>query len=54
MALEYGLLLMVYSLFLLIAELVPEAQTAMMIVFLTVLIFRFVSVKGELEAHYNE
>jgi hypothetical protein len=54
MSLEYGLLLMVYGLFLLIAELVPEAQPVMMIVFIAVLVFRFVSVKGELEAHYIE
>jgi hypothetical protein len=54
MALEYGLLFIVYGLFLLINELVSDAAPVMFIVFLVVLVFRFVSVKGELEAHYNE
>lgn len=54
MALEYGLLFIVYGLFQLINELVPDAAPVMLIVFFVVLVFRFVSVKGELEAHYNE
>lgn len=54
MALEYGLLFLVYGLFLLISDLVPEAKPVTLIVFLVVLFFRFVSVKGELEAHRNE
>jgi len=54
MSLEYGLLFLVYGLFLLISEIVSGASTVMLIVFLTVLMFRFISVKGEIEAHYNE
>jgi hypothetical protein len=54
MSLEYGLLFLVYGLFLLIREIVSGASTVMLIVFLTVLIFRFISVKGEVEAHSNE
>lgn len=54
MALEYGLLFIVYGLFLLINKLVTGASTVMLIVFVVVLAFRLVSVEGELEAHYNE
>lgn len=54
MALEYGLLLLVYALFLLVNKLVPSAGSVMLIVFVVVLLFRFYSVKGELEAHANE
>ncbi|WP_229109454.1 hypothetical protein [Halapricum desulfuricans] len=54
MSLEYGLLFIVYGLFLLIADLVPDAAPVMLLVFLIVIGFRFISVKGELEAHYNE
>lgn len=54
MALEYGLLFIVYGLFLLINKLVPDAGIVMAIVFIVVLLFRFVSIKGEIEAHFNE
>lgn len=54
MALEYGLLFVVYGLFLLIYDLVPGAAPVMFVVFVVVLLFRLYSVKGELEAHYNE
>lgn len=54
MALEYGLLFIVYGLFLLINKVVAGASTVMMVVFVVVLAFRIVSVKGELEAHDNE
>lgn len=53
MALEYGLLFIVYGLFLMVSDLVPGASTVAIIVFGSVIVFRFVSVKGELEAHYN-
>lgn len=54
MALEYGLLFIVYGLFLLVSEFVPSASTIAIVVFLAVFVFRFLSLKGELEAHYNE
>lgn len=54
LAFEYGLLMMVYGLYLLIAELVPSAQQTMAVVFIAVFIFRFWSVVGELQAHRNQ
>lgn len=54
MALEYGLLFIVYGLFLLVSEFVPSASIVALVVFLGVFLFRFLSIKGELEAHYNE
>lgn len=54
MALEYGILLLVFGLLLLVNELVPEATLVMVIVFVIVLLFRLYSVKGELEGHYHE
>lgn len=54
MALEYGLMFMVYGLFLLVSELVPAANPVMLLVFGSVILFRFASVYGELKAHYNE
>ena len=54
MALEYGLLFIVYGLFLMVAEIVPSAKRVALVVFLCVFLFRFLSIKGELEAHYNE
>lgn len=54
MSLEYGLLLMVYALYLLIVDFVPDASGVMFVVFTGVIFFRFLSVKGEIEAHYNE
>lgn len=54
MALEYGLLLMVYGLYLLVGEFVPDAGTVMLVVFLAVFGFRFLSVWGELQAHKLE
>lgn len=54
MALEYGLLFIVYGLFLMVSEFVPSASMVALVVFIGVFVFRFVSVKGELEAHYNQ
>lgn len=54
MTLEYGLVFMVYGLFWLIVDLVPDARYVMAIVFIFVLVFQFASVWGELEAHSNE
>lgn len=54
MALEYGLLFMVYGLFRLISYLVPDARSVMGIVFIAVFVFRFASLKGGIRAHMNE
>jgi hypothetical protein len=54
MALEYGLLFIVYGLFLMVSDFVPPASEVAVVVFVVVVVFRFLSVKGELEAHYNE
>ena len=54
MALEYGLMLMVWGIFLLIYELSPETGPVLIIVSLAVFLFRFASLKGELEAHELE
>ncbi|ELZ06186.1 hypothetical protein C482_00150 [Natrialba chahannaoensis JCM 10990] len=54
MALEYGLMLMVWGIFLLIYEVTPETGPVLAIVSLAVFLFRFASLKGELEAHANE
>lgn len=54
MSLEYGLLFLVHALSLLVNDLVPEASTTMLAVFIIVLCFRFTSVYGELKAHHNE
>ncbi|WP_241430503.1 hypothetical protein [Natrinema limicola] len=54
MALEYGLMLMVWGIFLLIYELTPGTGLVLAVVSLAVFLFRFASLKGELEAHANE
>ncbi|QCC60259.1 hypothetical protein NP511_18050 [Natrinema thermotolerans] len=54
MTLEYGLMLMVWGIFLLIYELSPETGPVLALVSLAVFLFRFASLKGELEAHANE
>lgn len=54
MALEYGILMLVYGLLLLVRELVPEATSVIIVVFGAVLVIRFWSVFGELEGHRNE
>lgn len=54
MSLEYGLLFMVYGLFRLISEIATGAEATMTLVFIAIFSFRFVSVYGELQAHYNE
>jgi len=54
MALEYGLLFIVYGLFLLVSEFVPSASIIALVVFFAVLVVRLLSLKGEIEAHYNE
>lgn len=54
MALEYGLLFVLFALSTVIFEFVPDATIVTASVLGCVLIFRFVSVIGELEAHYQE
>lgn len=54
MALEYGLLFVVYGLFLMVSDFVPSASEVAQVVFAVVFVFRFLSVKGELKGHYNE
>lgn len=54
MALEYGLLVLVLGLFLIIHQVVPGATDAVAGVFAWVFLIRFASVKGELEAHRGQ
>lgn len=54
MALEYGLLLLVFGVFLLIIRFVPSASGVAAVVFIAVLSLRFYSVIGELEGHREE
>lgn len=54
LAFEYGLLIMLFGLYLLVEELVPAATGSMLAVFIIIFIFRFLSVHGEIQAHRNE
>jgi len=54
MALEYGLLMLGFGLYLLIRALVSGAELVGFIVFTLIMILRYVSVYGEIKAHYNE
>lgn len=53
MALEYGLLFLLYAFTRLVTSFVPSASTVAYAVFILVLAFRVLSVKGEIEAHYK-
>lgn len=54
LALEYGLLILVYSLFEVIQRIQPSAADVAFVVLISVILFRFASLKGELEAHNLE
>ncbi len=54
MALEYGLLYLTLGVFWLVVEVVPDARLVMSIVFFVVVVFRLITVPGELRAHANQ
>lgn len=54
MALEYGLLMLGFGLYLLIRDLVTGAELVGLIAFVLIMIIRYMSVYGEIMAHYNE
>lgn len=53
MALEYGLLMLGFGVYLLISEIVEGASLVALGVFCMIMIVRFVSTPGELRAHWN-
>jgi multisubunit Na+/H+ antiporter MnhG subunit len=53
MALEYGLLFLLYAFIRMVSSFVEPASAVGYTVFILVLAFRVLSVKGEIEAHYK-